>query len=177
MQSQIEPNETDFMTPYTDADAPQSETRAEFHISDEASANWYLRRLANLESEKQRVQSQCAAIVKQLESDADGLRYIYEGELQEWTRQELAKKGNRRKSLTLLQGTACFRTVPAGLKITDASAALVHVIAIGADAIKRSIALDTEKYRALAETALKSGEVLPGTETTPERESFTVKFS
>ena len=169
-------NENEFLPPYAHADAPETQEREEFRIDSENAANWYLRKLANIEAEKRRVTQQAAEILRQLDADAENLRFLYDADLQEWTRQELARKGGKRKSLALLQGTACFRSVSASLKISDPAAALVHVIAIGADAIKRSIHLDAEKYRALAEAALKDGELLPGVETVPARESFSVKF-
>ena len=162
----------------TPAQATDPTEAQEFHITTEDAANWYLRKLANFEAEKQRVQAQAAAIVKQLETDAEGLRYIYEGELIEWTRQELAKKGNRRKSLALLQGTAAFRTVPAGLKISDPAAALDFCRKNFPDAVKTAETLDAAKYREWAEALQKAGaEALPaGMETTPQREAFCVKF-
>ena len=150
--------------------------KLEFHIDSEDAANWYLRHLANIEAEKQRILRQAAQIVKQLESDADGLRWQFEGELQEWTRQELAKRGNRRKSLTLLQGTAAFRSVPASLKISDPDAALRYAVSCLPDAVTARPTLDTEKYRAAAAAAAKAGQTLPGMESVPAREAFAVKF-
>ena len=179
MQSKNEPtNETDFLPPYADADAPAEAGREEFHITDEAAANWYLRKQANIEAEKQRVQAQCAAIVAQLDSEANGLRYVYEGQLQEYVRQELAARGNRRKSLTLLQGTASFRTVSAGLKISDPAAALDFCRRNLPDAVKTTETLDTTRYREFAEKMQKAGaDALPaGMESVPEKESFSVKF-
>ncbi len=70
--------------------------RPEFHITDAASANWFLRRLAGIESEKARVKAQAAQITSQLDADANSLRSRYEAEAREWAREELAKKGNRR---------------------------------------------------------------------------------
>ena len=162
----------------TPAQATETETPSEFHITDEAAANWYLRKLANIESEKQRVTMQAAQIVKQLENDAQGLRYQYEGELQNFVRQELAKHGNRRKSLTLLQGTAAFRTVPAGLRISDPAAALDFCRKNFPDAVKTAETLDAAKYREWAETLKNAGaDALPvGVEATPQREAFCVKF-
>ena len=44
-----------------------------FMVNDEKSANWYLRKLANIDAEQKRVQTQAAQIVAQLAADADGL--------------------------------------------------------------------------------------------------------
>ena len=171
-------NETEFLPPVTDADAPDVEAREEFTINTEDAANWYLRKLANIEAEKARVQSQAAAIVAQLDSEADSLRYIYEGQLQEYVRQELAKAGNRRKSLKFLQGTACFRKSPSGLTISDPAAALDFCRRNLPDAVKITESLDTTRYREFAEKMQSGGaESLPvGVETVPARESFRVTF-
>jgi hypothetical protein len=98
----------------------------QFHITTDAAANWYLRKLANLEAEQRRIQQQAAAIVKQLEGDAERLRYLYEGELAEYVQQKLTAAGSRRKSVHFLQGTAGFRTVPARLIVTDERAAIAY---------------------------------------------------
>ena len=96
----------------------------EFHITDEAGANWYARKLATIEAERARVKAQAAKIVAQLDSDENSLRARFEAEAREWARQELARRGNRRRSLTLLQGTFAFRQVPAALRLADEAAAL-----------------------------------------------------
>ena len=179
MQSQNEPNpkETEFLPPYADADAPAEAGRVDFHIDSENAANWYLRKLANIEAEKARVQSQAGLIVAQLDSEANGLRFCYEGELQEYVRRELVKKGSRRKSLILLQGTCQFRTVPAGVKLVDLASATHYAACALPELVKMVPTLDTLRYRSAALTALaKTAEVLPGCETTTERESFSVKF-
>ncbi len=170
--------ETPVLPPDSPADAPETETRPEFHITDEAAANWYLRKQANIEAEKARVQQQAAQIVRQLDADAESLRHLYESELQEWTRKELARRKSRRKSLALLQGTCQFRICPASLKISDPAAALDFSRRNLPDAVKTAETLDTAKYRDFAEKMQNAGaETLPvGVEAVPERESFTVKF-
>ena len=176
MQTIEEPsaNETEFLPPHADADAPDVEAQEEFHINSESAANWYMKKLANIEAEKTRVTQQAALIVAQLDADAESLRYCYEGELQNYVRRQLAATGSRRKSLTLLQGTAQFRTVPASLKISDPAAALDFCRVNLPDAVKVSETLDAGKYRNFAEK--QEGETLPGVETVPTREAFSVKF-
>jgi len=153
--------------------AAASSTDEMFHINDEKSANWYLRKLANLAGEQQRVQMQAAQIVAQLEADADGLKRLYEGELKEYVRRTLSAGGNRRRSITLLQGTCAFRTIPAGFRIYDNAAALDHAMAHVPDAVDTICVLSPVAYRRVVE---ETGEILPGIETTPERESFSIRF-
>ena len=80
----------------------QQTEREQFHISDEAAANWLLRKLANIEAEKTRVKAQALEIVAALDADAARLRHLYEGELQAFACERLAANGNRTKTLCLL---------------------------------------------------------------------------
>ena len=147
--------------------------KPEFHITDEAAANWLLRKLANIEAEKQRVKAQAAEIVAALDADAARLRFLYEAELAAFARERLAQGGNRRKSLHLLQGTLAFRTVPASLRVADAEAALPRAHALGCTRVE----VDATAYREAAQKALeKTGELLPGVQRVPEHESFTLRF-
>jgi hypothetical protein len=151
--------------------------RSEFHIDNDGAANWLLSKLANLEAEKKRVQQQAQAIVKQLESDAASLRYLYESELQEYIRQKLAAGGNRRKSVHFLQGTCYFRTVPESLRIADTLAALDYAKRCQPEVVHTHTVLDTARYQEWARDVLqKTGELLPGVEVTPEHETFRLTF-
>ena len=151
-------------------------TAEPFMVNDEKSANWYLRKLANLAGEQQRIQTQAAQIVSQLEADADGLKHLYAGQLEAYCRARLQEAGSRRKSITMLQGTCSFRTVPAGVRLTDTTAALRFAKECGG-MLKTVETLDAEAYRIAAARDLESGgELYPGMETTPERESFSVRF-
>ena len=151
----------------------QATERQEFHITDEASANWLLRKLANLEAEKQRVKAQAVEILASLDADAARLRFLYESELEHFTRERLTEGGGRTKTLRLLQGTVAFRTVPASLRVVDTDAALPHAHALGCTRTE----VDAGAYRQAAQKTLAdSGELLPGVEIVPERESFSIRF-
>ena len=151
-------------------------TAEPFMVNDEKSANWYLRKLANLAGEQQRIQTQAAQIVAQLEADADGLKHLYASQLEAYCRARLQEAGSRRKSITLLQGTCAFRTVPAGFRLTDTNAALRFAKECGG-MLKTVESLDAEAYRAAADHALEVyGEQFPGMESVPEREAFSVRF-
>jgi hypothetical protein len=151
--------------------------RSEFHIDNDGAANWLLKKLANLEAEKKRVQAQAATILKQLESDAASLRYLYEAELQEYVHRKLATSGNRRKSVHFLQGTCAFRTVPENLRIADTLAALDYAMRCQPEAVQTHTVLDTARYQERARDVLqKTGELLPGVEVTPEHETFRLIF-
>jgi phage host-nuclease inhibitor protein Gam len=149
----------------------------QFTIDTIERANWYLRKLANLEAEKRRVLAQAEQIVTQLDADAESLRYLYQSSLENLVRQELARTGNRRKSLTLLQGTCSFRTVAPSVKIADTQAALLFVKESLPEMVRTVETLDLIAYKERAESRLRAdGELLPGVEVVPERESFSVRF-
>src|SRR5579862_5226360 len=96
-----------------------TEQPAAFLIDSDERAEWLLRKLANLEAEKARVQTQAEQILKQLESDAERLRFLFGAQLEEYCRRKIEASKSRRRSVTFLQGTCAFRTVPATVKVTD----------------------------------------------------------
>ena len=142
-----------------------------FGITDEKSANWYLRKLATMDTEKIRVKAQTEKMLSDLDADTAGLKFLYEGELQEFVRQELARKGGKKKTLHLIQGTCSFRSVPASVKVSDTNAALAYAKANGLPCIVLSERVDCEEYKKLDE-----GAMLPGMDSTEARENFSVTF-
>ena len=151
-----------------------------FCIDTAERADWLLRKLGNLAAEKSRITAQAAAIVAQLDTDTARLMHLYGAQLEAFAREELARRGNRRRSLTLLQGTCAFRSVPGGFRLADPAAALEHVqnepsgYAGLIDLVPR---LRTDDYRAIAQRHYEeTGELLPGTEDRADRETLTVKF-
>jgi len=144
----------------------------EFHITDEAGANWYARKLANIEAERARVKVQNAKINAQLDGEENSLKDRFEAEAREWARAELDRRyKGRRRSLALLQGTFAFRAVPATLRVDDVAAALETAATLGA------VKVDAAAYRAAALDAQRTtGELLPGCVIVPEREHFGINF-
>ena len=97
--------------------------------------------------------------------------------MEHWAREELAKKGSRRKTLHTLQGTLRFRHVPARLSIEDTAALRyaadnLPALVVTRQELDRAAYLDEAKRR-LEET----GELMEGIERLPEREAFTVSFA
>ena len=150
------------------------ETMEEFRIDCEKNANWLLQKYATLDAEKSRIKAQAEKRLKELDTDRQGLDYRFGSELEHWTRGELEKSGNHRKSLTLLQGTCAFRSLPAGVKIVDAGELLRYAEANGReDLLKIEMQVNTEAAKAYVE---ETGDLLPGMDTVPARESFSIKF-
>lgn len=166
MQTLIEPTEAE----------PREQAQG-FHITDEASACWLLRRLAGIEAEKARVQAQAAVICKQLDADTENLRRLYEGELVDFARRTLAEAGRGRRTLHLLQGSVALRFVPASVRVSDPFAALDYAKQHAPSLIRRTETVDAAGYREQAAKHLQeTGELLPGCETTPPRESHKITF-
>jgi phage host-nuclease inhibitor protein Gam len=162
---------------HLDTDAQETTDRQQFHIDSDSAAEWLLRRLANIEAEKARITAQAAEMVRQLDSDAQRLRHLYEGELLDYCRRKMAEGGNRRRSCTFLQGTVAFRYVGPSVKVADPAAALVYAQDSGLPAVKTVVTLDAAVYRAEAERHMQeTGELLPGVETTPEHETHRLTF-
>ena len=154
----------------TVAEAPEGE-RQEFHIDSAERADWLLKKLAAIESERALIRAQAAQMIGQLDADEKGLRDRFEAELREWGRAELLRRGGRRKSLPLFHGTLTYRSVPPSLRVDDVAAALNRAVEMGA------VKVDAAGYRAAALAALKdSGELFPGVEIVPEREHFGIRF-
>lgn len=155
----------------------EQETLEDFCIDSQARAEWLLRKLANIEAEKARVTAQAADICKELETDRESLLFRYGLQLQQWAEEELKRRGGRKKTLRTLQGTLNFRHQGAGLRLYDADAALQHARSESLPVLKTTVSLDTAAYRTLAEQRFaETGVTLPGVETTPERENFSITF-
>jgi phage host-nuclease inhibitor protein Gam len=166
------------MTTFTEETAQETTEDTEaFHITTDSAADWLLRRLANIEAEKARITAQAAEMVRQLDTDAQRLKHLYEGELLDYCRRKMEENGNRRRSCTFFQGSVSFRSVPPSVKVADPAAALVYAQDSGLSAVKTVVTLDAALYRAEAERHMQeTGELLPGVETTPEHETHRLSF-
>jgi len=160
-----------FQAPDVTTEAPR------FVIDSKDKANWLLRKLAALDTEKALVKAQADEIIRGLDADAARLRALHEADLQAWAREELERQNRGKKTLPLLFGTVAFRTVPAALRVTGSREAIEYARGQGWNVIHTVETLDAEGYKREAAAALaETGEVLPGVEIVPERESFSVKF-
>ena len=158
--------------------APLTEERERFEIKDAATANWYLKKLRNLENEKDTIRAQAATMIKALDTEIHALEFRFGKQMETFVRGELDRRGGRSKTLPLFQGTAAFRTVPASLRVRNVTEAIEHARAQGWDAIKTVETLDADRYKKeAAAVRQETGELLPGIEVIQERENFTIKFA
>jgi len=144
----------------------------EFTIDSADRVEWYLRKLANIAAERERVKAQAAAILARLDTDEEGLKFRFENQVIAWTRNQV--EGSRRKSVQTLQGTVGFRKVPSRVVIDDTGKALSFAADSG---FAVQTTLNTAEYRKEAQKRLQeTGEVLPGCAVAPEYESFSISF-
>ena len=135
-------------------------------------ANWAMRKMYLLRQEIALVKAQHAELLTRLNSDLSGSEAFFLPQLEHWAAQQVAE--GKRKSLILPYGTVQFRSVKAGVKVADKDAALVYIIENFPDGLIYEI--DNAAYKKLAMEYLQDGEMLPGIETTPEHESFSIRF-
>lgn len=161
---------TDTADADTVSDTPTTENER-FIIDNEEKANWYLRKLANIDAEVKRITEQCATICNDLQRDKEGLKSRHQADLETWAKANLVKG---RRNLKLLQGTINFRTVPAIVKVADPSLALTYCdMQAWGDCIKIARSVNTDAYK---QRFKDTGELLPGIEITPEHESVSITF-
>jgi hypothetical protein len=113
------------------------------------------------------------------DTDTQRLQHLYGAELQEYARQTLAATGNRRRSITLLQGTLAFRSAAPHLRVCDPDAAPLRAkknapALIAVESVER---LDTDGFRDAAERIrADAGELLPGVEYSEGGDAFSLSF-
>lgn len=168
-----------------------------FVVRDERSANWFVRRIADLRRYVAHVEQWAASEIRQSQAAERHLFSRYGGPFEEWTREYLIENGGRRRSINLPAGTAGFRAQPARLVIKDEAAALiwcrkhmpeaigVRVSATGPIALTL-LAVGTSnpdeckvEQRVLVSVLIRhvgeSGEIVPGTDLSEPRDAFYVK--
>lgn len=154
-------------------------TKEQFTIQTREHGEWYLRKLANLEAEKERIEAQAALMLRQLESDRNSLVSRYESQFQNLVRTEMEAGKGKRKSVVFFNGTAGFRTVAPRLVVSSetdlqTTARAVLPSAFTTETVEK---FDRAAFRAHAAAHFEAtGEVLTGMERTEEKQEFTVKF-
>ena len=156
------------------------ETRYEggFSIMDEASAGWYVDKILSRQERIARIKAQAQEMIEREEADLARLHARFGAELEQWALREIESRGGKTKTLRLLQGTVSVRTVPASVRIADAEAAMEAAKAQMPELVQvvQTEKLDTAAYRKAAQERLEAtGDVLPGVEPVPARQSVTVK--
>ena len=90
-----------------------------FHIRDEGSANWVLRKVMECRAYRERVARWAQGETLRAERQEAFLMHRFGAELEAWTREQLAKQFGKRRSVCLPAATLGFRTEPTKLVIAD----------------------------------------------------------
>jgi phage host-nuclease inhibitor protein Gam len=169
------PDNGPFDEPLTDADAP-TDTASEperFTIDSEEKANWLLSKLSAIQAEKVRITEQAKKRTAELDADYTRLLGRFSADLEAWARQEAERR--RRRSVTLMQGTLAFRTVPPSLRVGSITDALTTARLVCPSAVETVETLDKKAFLDFAKQRMKeTGELLPGTLMTEAKEAFSI---
>ncbi len=148
-----------------------------FCIDSETSANWLLRKLAAIDSERALIKAQTVKRDAELKADADRLMHLFGDQLRAWAREEATRR--RRQGVTLLFGTLSFRSQPARLMVKSEADALTTAKAILPDTVTVETVerFDKEAYLTYATAQFEeTGELITGIDRTEAGESFSVVF-
>ncbi len=145
-----------------------------WRIQSEDDAQWVVGLMVEADAAIERHQAQAAARLAELKGRRDRLTARFGAELEAWAQQESERRG--RRSVTLLTGTVAFRKVPGRLSIRDAELAQVTASAREmSECVELRRVFLPAAYRDAAQKHLEeAGELLPGVEMVPERDSMSV---
>lgn len=156
-------------------DAPEAPAPVEdgFRIDSDDKVEWALRKIGAWDAEHARVKAHSESILKRITSEKESFLARFQVDLEEYTRQKI--EGGKRRSYETVYGTLAFRKVPSTLAISDPDAALAWARENAPTAVRETLSI--KEYSEQAKLALQqTGEVLPGVEVKPERESFSIRF-
>lgn len=127
----------------------QHNIKPEFHVTDESSADWVLRKIAEARAGRKRVEAQLAAKVEAYRREEEYFTMRYQNELRIFAFVEL--DGKKTKTLKLAEGSLSFRVTPPKLVVRDESLALAWATINAPNAIKATMGFtDYFAYRAAA---------------------------
>jgi phage host-nuclease inhibitor protein Gam len=138
-----------------------------FAVEDEGSAAWVVDKLLAYDERAGRLKEQFLAMIKAIEADKARFERRFLPELEAWFDQQ----PRRGKTLALLTGTLTKRTVPAAPTIVDEAKVTAWAGEHLTEAFTIVQKLDTSAVRNYVR---ETGEVVPGVEIRPARESFSV---
>lgn len=162
------PTETDSEDPSTIVSVPDEG----FHIHDAASANWALRLIVAERDYQARTAAWYEAETRRSQRREEWLMYRFAGQLERWTRGELAKQYGKRRSVRLPAGVLGIKSQPTKVVVVDDRALIAWCSAELPDAIK------TVQHILKSEVAAHvqaSGEIPPGAEIAGGGEKFFIK--
>lgn len=102
-----------------DAAIVVAEVDDRFHVRDEQSASWVVRKINEERAYRRRVADWCEAETRRSERREAFLLHRFGAELADWTRRQLAKQFGKRRSVPLPAGIVGFRIEPTRIVVAD----------------------------------------------------------
>lgn len=96
-----------------------AEVDERFHVRDEQSASWVVRKIIEERAHRQRVVAWSEAETRRSERREQFLMHRFGAELAEWARQQLAKQFGKQRSIHLPAGRIGFRVEPTRIVVAD----------------------------------------------------------
>lgn len=143
-----------------------------FHVHNESTANWVVRKIVEARQYRERVEAWAAAETRRAEAQERFFMERYGGQLEAWCRQRLEAEGHRRRSTSLPAGTIGFRSTKAGLDVTDEPKLLAWCRRWLPSAVRRT---ETVLKGAVGDHVEATGELPDGMEVRDAADKFFVK--
>ncbi len=157
----------------------ETQKAEQFTIQTRDHAEWYLRKLAEMDSTEARIKAQSEAMLRRVRSDRESLQGRYASQFESFTRGELEKQKGSRRSVLYFNGTAQFTTVAPRLIVESELDAITTARAVKPETVTEETItkLDKKTFLAYAATHFEeTGELIPGVGRTEAGERFAIKF-
>lgn len=141
-----------------------------FHITDESSATWLLRKLRANQEERDAIKAATTQRLKELDSDDSSLLGRFGAELENWARGEKEKRRRQTITLPLAGCSVAFRVSPARLDLDENALEIAATLGMMKPASPDLVAFRKHAQEQLEQT----GEVIPGAVLRPAEEKFRV---
>lgn len=156
---------------------PDENGRPAFHeafvLDTEDKVEWALRKLGSWDAEHARVKAHSESILKRIATERESFLNRFQADIEAFAKAKV--EGGKRRSYETVYGTLAFRKVPPTLSVVDKDAALAWAKEHDPTSVMET--LNVKSYSERAKLDLQqNGEILPGMELKPERESFSIRF-
>lgn len=143
-----------------------------FSVRCPQTAGWVVRRVLQARRYAERVKLWAELERRRAEHEEQRLLFLFEGQLRDWTQNQVAKLRGRRKSLALPGGTVGFRSVPSRVVVHDEEL----VLKWAKWACPTAVVVSERLLKTpLAEHIERTGEVPAGMEIAPAATTFFIR--
>lgn len=143
----------------------------EFRIQSDEAASWVVNQILSADDEIRRITIQSKTLLAAAQARLTRLHERFDTELAEYVSTRL-RPGSR--TLHLPHGSCGFRRVPGGPRVVDHDAVILWAREHLPEVIREEVVVSLDA-RVVADHCRKTGEIPPGVEIVPDRDTFTVK--